>query len=93
MTIRRQFEFGDVPSVVFGKELAHVADGVIATGDTDDGEFDVIPPLHSVTITLDVSPTELELAVATSGKSLCPAMMNAIIAAMVVDTTLQHARL
>jgi hypothetical protein len=42
---------------------------------------------------LDVSPTELELAVATSGKSLCPAMMNAIIAAMVVDTTLQHARL
>ena len=61
--------------------------------DADDGEFDVIPPLHSVTITLDVSPTELELAVATSGKSLCPAMMNAIIAAMVVDTTLQHARL
>jgi hypothetical protein len=61
------------------------------TCDTDNGEFDVIPPLHSVTITLDVSPTELELAVATSGKSLCPAMMNAIIAAMVVDTTLQHA--
>ena len=61
--------------------------------DTDDEEFDVIPPLHSVTITLDVSPTELELAVATSGKSLCPAMMNAIIAAMVVDTTLQHAQL
>jgi hypothetical protein len=40
---------------------------------------------------LDVSPTELELAVATRGKSLCPAMMNAIITAMVVDTTLQHA--
>jgi hypothetical protein len=54
-----------------------------------DGEMDVIAPLHSVTITLDVSPTELELAVTTSGKSLCPAMMNAIIAAMVVDTTLQ----
>jgi hypothetical protein len=59
--------------------------------DTDNGEFDVIPPLHSVTITLDVSPTELELAVATRGKSLCPAMMNAIIAVMVVDTTLQNA--
>jgi hypothetical protein len=56
-----------------------------------DGEMDVIAPLHSVTITLDVSPTELELAVTTSGKSLCPAMMSAIIAAMVVDTTLQDA--
>ena len=62
-------------------------------GDTNDGEIDVIPPLRSVTITLDVSPTELELAVATSGKSLCPAMMNAIIAAMVVDTAWQDARL
>ena len=40
--------------------------------DTEDGEFDVIPPLHSVTITLDVSPTELELAVATSGKIALP---------------------
>ncbi len=58
----------------------------------DHGELDVIPPLHSVTITLDVSPTELELAVATCGKSLCPAMLNAIMAAMVVDTTLQDAR-
>ena len=57
----------------------------------DRWELDVIPPLGSVTITLDVSAPELELAVATSGKSLCPAMMNAIIAAMVVDTTLQHA--
>ena len=45
----------------------------------DDGEIDVIAPLRSVTITLDVSSTELELAVATSGKSFCPAMMIAII--------------
>jgi hypothetical protein len=33
-------------------------------------ELDIIPPLGSVTITLDVSPPELELAVATSGVSL-----------------------
>jgi hypothetical protein len=50
-------------------------------------EFDVIPPLVSITITLNVTPPELELAVATSGASLCPAMMREIIAAMVVDTT------
>ncbi len=48
-------------------------------------ELDVIPPLSSMTITLDVSPPELELAVATSGASLCTAMMRAIVAAMVVD--------
>lgn len=59
----------------------------------DRGELDVIPPLCSVRIVLDVSPSELELAVATLGVSLCPAMMNAIIAAMVVDTAWQDARL
>jgi hypothetical protein len=49
-------------------------------------ELDIIPPLDAVTITLNVSPPDLELAVATSGVSLCPAMMRAIVAAMVVDT-------
>ena len=53
--------------------------------DTDRFELDVIPPLNSLTITLDVSPPELEMAVATSGVSLCSAMMRAIVAAMVVD--------
>lgn len=53
---------------------------------SDGGELDVVPPLRSFTITLDVSPADLELAVATSGASLCGAMMQAIIAAMVVDT-------
>jgi hypothetical protein len=48
-------------------------------------ELDVVPPLGVVTITLNVTPPELELAVATSGISLCPAMMRAIVAAMVVD--------
>jgi hypothetical protein len=50
-------------------------------------ELDVIPPLHPLTITLHVSPPELELAVATSGVSLCEAMMKAIVAAMVVDSS------
>jgi hypothetical protein len=54
-------------------------------GHTDRWELDVIPPLNSLTITLDVSPQELEIAVATSGASLCAAMMRAIVAAMVVD--------
>jgi hypothetical protein len=57
------------------------------------GELDVIPPLCSVRIVLDVTPSELELAVATAGASLCPAMMHAIIAAMVVDTAWQDSRL
>jgi hypothetical protein len=58
----------------------------------DQWELDVIPPLCSITITLDVSPPELELAVATSGASLCPAMMRAIVAAMVVDATSRDAQ-
>jgi hypothetical protein len=50
-------------------------------------ELDVIPPLNAVTITLNLSPPDLELAVATGGLSLCPAMMRAIVAAMVIDAT------
>jgi hypothetical protein len=49
-------------------------------------EMDIVPPLDAVTITIIVSPPDLELAVATSGVSLCPAMMRAIVAAMVVDS-------
>jgi hypothetical protein len=48
-------------------------------------ELDVVPPLNALTITLVVSPPEIELAVATNGESLCNAIMRAIIAAMVVD--------
>jgi hypothetical protein len=58
----------------------------------DQWELDVIPPLRSITIILDVTPPELELAVATSGASLCPAMMRAIVAAMVVDATSRPAQ-
>lgn len=50
-------------------------------------EWDVVPPLGAVTLTLTITPPELELAVATRGVSLCPAMMRAIVAAMVVDAT------
>lgn len=53
--------------------------------DTEGWELDVIPPLNSFTITSIVSPPELEMAVATSGASLCSTMMRAIIAAMVVN--------
>jgi hypothetical protein len=41
-------------------------------------------------LVLDVSPLEIELALATSGVSLCRAMMTAIVAAMVVDAAWQE---
>jgi hypothetical protein len=55
-------------------------------------ELDIIPPLRAVTITLNLSPPDLEMAIATSGASLCPAMMRAIVAAMVIDSGLREAR-
>ncbi|HSD92931.1 MAG TPA: hypothetical protein VLB11_07885 [Methyloceanibacter sp.] len=55
-------------------------------------ELDIVPPTDTVRITLNVSPPDLELAVATAGLSLCPAMMRAIVAAMVVDTSWRGAR-
>jgi hypothetical protein len=69
---------GHTQSVSFG-ETKIMLEGI------DGIELDVIPPINSLTITLDVSPPELELAVATRGVSLCNAMMRAIVAAMVVD--------
>lgn len=59
----------------------------------DLGELDVIPPLGSVRITLDVTPSELELAIASGGASLCGAMLQAIIIAMVADTAWQDSGL
>lgn len=55
------------------------------------GELDIIAPLHDITITLNVSPLDLELAVATGGLALCPALMRAIVAAMVVDSSPREA--
>jgi hypothetical protein len=53
--------------------------------DSDRRELDVIPTLNALTITLVVSPQELEMAVATNGESLRTALLRAIVAAMVVD--------
>jgi hypothetical protein len=55
-------------------------------------ELDIVPPIEAISITLNVSPPDLELAVATAGLSLCPAMMRAIVAAMVVDTNWREAQ-
>jgi hypothetical protein len=84
--LAREVTFSSVKSLWEDRSMLQMEHG-------DQGELDVIPPLGSVRITLDVSPSELELAVATGGVSLCPAMMNAIVAAMVVDTAWQDARL
>ncbi len=45
--------------------------------------FDVISSRSDLTITLDVSPSELELAFATAGASLCRSVLQAIVTAMV----------
>jgi hypothetical protein len=60
--------------------------------DTDRWELDVIPPLNTLTITLEVSPQELEMAVVSNGESLRAALMRAIVAAMVVDAGLAPSR-
>jgi hypothetical protein len=60
--------------------------------DTDRWELDVIPPLNTLTITLEVSPQELEMAVVSNGESLRAALMRAIVAARVVDAGLAPSR-
>jgi hypothetical protein len=72
------------------KKVSGAGEEVTMMKHAERGELDVIPPLGSVTITLDVSPLEIELALATSGVSLCRAMMTAIVAAMVVDAAWQE---
>ena len=48
-------------------------------------DFDFVAPTTPLSVTLDLSPEELELAVATEGASLCGIAMKAIIAAVVVS--------
>jgi hypothetical protein len=55
------------------KKVSGAGEEVTMMKHAERGELDVIPPLGSVTITLDVSPLEIELALATSGVSLCRA--------------------
>jgi DUF1365 family protein len=51
-------------------------------------EFEAIPPTRSVTISFDVTPSEVELALATNAASLRHATLIALLAAMVVDDVL-----
>jgi hypothetical protein len=51
-------------------------------------EFEAIPPTRSVTISLDVNASEVELALATNAASLRHATLIALLAAMVVDDVL-----
>jgi hypothetical protein len=49
-------------------------------------EFEVVPPLHGATITLDVSAADMELALESYGENLRPALMAALYAALSVDS-------
>ncbi len=51
-------------------------------------EFEAIPPTRSVTISFDVTPSEVELALATNAASLRHATLIALLAAMVIDDVL-----
>ena len=54
-------------------------------------EFEAIPPTRStrsVTISFDVTPSDVELALATNAASLRHATLMALLAAMVVDDVL-----
>lgn len=48
-------------------------------------EFEPVYPLHPATIMLQVSALDLELALASRGENLRPALMAAIYAALSVD--------
>ncbi len=47
--------------------------------------FDVIPPKDPVSITLELSPEEIEFAFATEGESLRRRMLSALVIAMIND--------
>jgi hypothetical protein len=51
-------------------------------------EFDALPSTRSVTISFDVTPSDVELALATNAASLRHATLIALLAAMVVDDAL-----
>lgn len=48
-------------------------------------DFDFLAPATPLSITIDLSPEELELAVATEGASLRSVAMKAIVATLVVS--------
>jgi len=52
----------------------------------DLGGIDVVPPKDPLTVTLEITPEELELAFATDGYSLRRKLLMVLIVAMVNDT-------
>ena len=55
--------------------------------DEPDG-FDVVAPMEPVTVSLEISPDEIELALATNGETLRNKLLSALIFAMIDDQTL-----
>jgi hypothetical protein len=58
------------------------------TGALSRCEFEAIPPTRSITISFDITPSDVELALATNAASLRHATLIALLAAMVVDDAL-----
>ena len=52
-------------------------------------EFDVVPPVVPLVISLSLQPEEVEMAIATGGKSLQNQTMRALVEALVVCTDLR----
>lgn len=50
-------------------------------------ELDVVPPKEPVSVSLDISPEEVELAFATNANSLRHKILMALVVAMVNDRT------
>ena len=48
-------------------------------------EYEIISPTAPVGIALVLSPVEVEIALATNGRSLLPQVMSALIAHLVVE--------
>jgi hypothetical protein len=67
------------------KEDFFTRNGVIPIDPSSRYDFHGIPPAHTITVCLDVDPSDVELALATNGASLRRATLTALLAAMVVD--------
>lgn len=50
-------------------------------------DVDVVPPKEPISISIDISPEEVELAFATSANSLRHKILMALVVAMVNDRT------
>jgi hypothetical protein len=61
----------------------------------DFDEYEIISPTAPVGIAFVLTPAEVEIALATNGRSLLPQVMSALIAHLVVesDDNIQHQQL